>query len=66
MKWATAHQLKPIMSNINKRAYNSYSRKAKAEETKKRILDAARSLFKSEDFELVTIETIAKSAEVSS
>lgn len=54
------------MSNIKKRAYNSSGRKVKAEETKKRILDAARSLFKSEDFELVTIETIAKLAEVSS
>ena len=54
------------MSNTKKRAYYSTGRKAKAEETKKRILKEAKSLFKGEGFELVTLEKIAKAAEVSS
>lgn len=54
------------MSNTKKRAYHSAGRKAKAEETRKRILNEARSLFKGESYELVTIEKIAKLAEVSS
>ena len=54
------------MSNIKKRAYQSSGRKAKGEETKKRILKSAKSLFRGESFELVTIEKIAKLAEVSS
>ncbi|MBS0634720.1 MAG: TetR/AcrR family transcriptional regulator [Verrucomicrobia bacterium] len=48
-----------------KRAYNGESRKLKAKATRKRILDAAKSLFETEGFEPVTIEKIAKMANVS-
>ncbi len=53
------------MTETPKRPYNSVMRKAKAEQTRKRILDAARKLFESDGFELVTIDQIAKEAKVS-
>lgn len=49
---------------MSRRAYNSESRKAKAEETKTRILESAKKLFR-EGFEHVTIERLAKAADVS-
>lgn len=53
------------MSKSKKRAYNSESRDAQAAQTRKRILDAAQNLFQAEGFEFVTIEKLARSAEVS-
>lgn len=53
------------MSNIKKRAYHSSVRNAQATETRARILTAAKHLFESEGFECVTIEKIAKMAQVS-
>lgn len=47
------------------RTYKSEKRRASAEETKKRCLDAAKKLFQEEGFEKVTIEKIAEKAEVS-
>ncbi len=52
------------MSTI-KRPYNSSSRQAKALQTRNRVLDTARKLFETEGIEPVTIEKIAKTAEVS-
>lgn len=53
------------MPTIKKRAYNSDNRLAQAAQTKSRILAVAQELFKTEGFELVTIEKIAQAAEVS-
>ncbi len=53
------------MTAIQKRPYNSVMRKAKAKETRNRILDAAKRLFETDGFELVTINQIAKEAKVS-
>lgn len=53
------------MSTPKKRAYNSTSRKASAELTKGRIINAAKSLFTKKGFEQVTIEEIAELAGVS-
>ncbi|CRX37559.1 TetR/AcrR family transcriptional regulator [Estrella lausannensis] len=53
------------MSIQKKRAYDSTSRKAAAELTKGRIIDAAKSLFGKKGFEKVTIEEIAEVAGVS-
>lgn len=53
------------MSNQKKRPYNSVNRIAQAAVTKSRILAAAKTLFHELGFELVTIEKIAKTAEVS-
>lgn len=53
------------MSKKKKRSYTSDSRKARAAETKNRILEAALKLFEAEGFDFVTIEMIAKNAEVS-
>lgn len=54
------------MSSIKKRSYNSGNRSAQAEQTRKRILTAAKDLFRSVGFEGVTIEKLAQAAEVSS
>ncbi len=54
------------MSKIKKRIYRSEARDAQAAQTRSRILAAARSLFQSEGFEAVTIEKLAKAANVSS
>jgi AcrR family transcriptional regulator len=53
------------MSSDKKRIYNSEGRKAKAVQTRSRILVAARSLFQVQGFESVTIEQIALAANVS-
>lgn len=53
------------MSKPKKRTYNNTARKAQSQATKKRILDAAKSLFESKGFEFATIEEIAEKAEVS-
>jgi AcrR family transcriptional regulator len=53
------------MSNTKKRTYSCDSRNAKANQTKSRILIAAKNLFESEGFEYVTIEKIAQTAAVS-
>lgn len=47
-----------------RRAYNSSARTEKAANTRRRILVSAKILFESEGFEYVTIEKIAKLAEV--
>ena len=51
--------------NSKKRSYNSEGRLLQAEQTRNRILEAARGLFQTEGFECVTIEKIAQAAEVS-
>lgn len=48
-----------------KRTYNSESRMARAAQTKSRILEAAKKLFQAEGFECLTIEKLAKQADVS-
>ena len=53
------------MSNTKKRAYNSEARVEGASLTKGRILDCAKKLFEKEGFEAVTIESLAKNADVS-
>lgn len=53
------------MSNAKKRIYNSEAREERASLTKGRILDCAKKLFQKEGFEAVTIESLAKAAEVS-
>ncbi len=53
------------MSNRKKRVYNSASRLTQAAQTKSRILASAKKNFQAEGFEPVTVEKIAKSAEVS-
>src|SRR5689334_1169393 len=54
------------MSTRKKRVYQSPGREAQAAETKKRVLAAAKKLFQEEGFEFVTIDKVAKAAEVSS
>jgi len=49
-----------------KRTYHSESRQAQSENTKTRILQAAKKLFESNGFETTTIEDLAKDAGVSS
>lgn len=53
------------MSNVKKRVYNSEARLEQASLTRSRILDCAKKLFQKEGFEAVTIENLAKDAEVS-
>src|SRR4051812_26672235 len=53
------------MSNSKKRAYNSEARDAQAQHTRSRILDSAKELFQTDGFEGVTIEKLAKHANVS-
>lgn len=50
---------------IAKRAYNSEKRQVQAQKTKDRILASAKELFESKGFQEVTIEEIAKKADVS-
>ncbi|MGK5595115.1 MAG: TetR/AcrR family transcriptional regulator [Parachlamydiaceae bacterium] len=54
------------MSKKEKRAYRSLVRNTQAEQTRQRILKAAKGLFASDGFEGVTIEKIAQAADVSS
>lgn len=56
---------KNVDTNNKKRVYNSESRDAQAAQTRSRILICAKELFQAKGFEFVTIEKIAKSAEVS-
>lgn len=53
------------MSEIKKRSYKSAARETQAAQTKARILSSAKNLFESEGFEYVTIEKIARGANVS-
>ena len=53
------------MSIPKKRSYNSESRQAQSQGTKNRILASAKMLFESKGFEKVTIEEIAREAQVS-
>lgn len=53
------------MSNKKKRTYRSTTRSLQASQTRKRILTAAKNLFKSIGFEGVTIDQIAQDADVS-
>ena len=53
------------MSIPKKRSYNSESRKTRSQETKNRILASAKMLFESKGFEKVTIEEIAREAQIS-
>jgi AcrR family transcriptional regulator len=51
--------------NEEKRPYHSRTRQRQAEETRRRILEAARSLFESLGYASTTLEAIAEIAEVS-
>jgi AcrR family transcriptional regulator len=53
------------MSTPKKRSYYSESRKAQSQETKNRIFACAKMLFESKGFENVTIDEIAREAQVS-
>lgn len=53
------------MSKIKKRSYKSVARSSQAVQTRSRILASAKKLFETEGFEYVTIEKIARAAEVS-
>lgn len=53
------------MSTAKKRAYNSEARKAQQQQTKNRILASAKMLFEAKGFEAVTIDEIAREAQVS-
>src|SRR6516162_6132001 len=52
-------------SDRKKRTYHSRVRQRQAEETRRRILEAARSQFESYGYEVTTLEAIAEIAEVS-
>jgi AcrR family transcriptional regulator len=52
-------------SDEKKRPYHSRVRQRQAEETRQRILEAARSLFESQGYAAATLEAIAELAEVS-
>jgi AcrR family transcriptional regulator len=52
-------------SNEKKRSYHSRVRQRQAEETRRRILAAARELFESRGYAVTTLEAIAEIAEVS-
>ncbi len=54
------------MSTPKKRPYNSDSRQTQSQKTKNRILAFAKMLFESKGFDKVTIEEIAREAQVSS
>jgi AcrR family transcriptional regulator len=54
------------MSTPKKRSYNSESRQTQSQKTKNRILASAKMLFESKGFDKVTIEEIAREAQVSS
>lgn len=53
------------MSSEKKRIYQSETRQAQAEQTRKRILNTAKTLFQSKGFEGVKIEELAQEAGVS-
>lgn len=53
------------MSTHKKRTYKSETRQAQAAQTKRRILESAKTLFQAQGFEGVTIEEMAQTAEVS-
>ena len=53
------------MSNVKKRSYNSETRVEQASLTRSRILNCAKKLFQKEGFEAVTIENLARTADVS-
>lgn len=53
------------MPEIKRRPYRSIARNTRAANTRARILSSAKTLFETEGFEHVTIERIAKTAEVS-
>ena len=53
------------MSKQKKRSYNSESRQAQSQKTRNRILASAKMLFESKGFEQVTIEEIAREAQIS-
>lgn len=53
------------MKQEKKRAYKSPSRHTQAAETRSRILQAAKTLFQTEGFDRVTINMLAKTAQVS-
>ncbi|HXF28254.1 MAG TPA: TetR/AcrR family transcriptional regulator [Chlamydiales bacterium] len=53
------------MSNRKKRSYISESRKRLADNTRRRIFQSAKKLFKKKGFEFVTIEELARAAKVS-
>lgn len=53
------------MPKPKKRAYHSDLRQSQSQQTKQRILDAAKELFASTGFEKITIAEIARKAEVS-
>ena len=53
------------MTILKKRSYNSESRLATCQEAKNRILAAAKMLFETKGFEQVTIQEIARKAQVS-
>lgn len=53
------------MSTLNKRLYNSELRRSQSQQTKNRILAAAKMLFESKGFENVTIDEMAHEAQVS-
>jgi AcrR family transcriptional regulator len=52
-------------SGEEKRPYHSHVRQRQAEETRRRILEAARSLFESQGYAATTLEAVAQIAEVS-
>src|SRR5260370_40079181 len=52
-------------SGEEKRPYHSRVRQRQAEETRRRILEVARSLFESQGYAATTLEAIAELAEVS-
>jgi AcrR family transcriptional regulator len=52
-------------SDGKKRSYHSCMRQRQAEETRRRILEAARELFESRGYAVTTLEAIAEIAEVS-
>jgi AcrR family transcriptional regulator len=53
------------MSSLKKRAYCSPFRKAQAAQTRSAILESAKTLFQAKGIEVITIENIAKTANVS-
>jgi AcrR family transcriptional regulator len=53
------------MEKEKKRTYNSETRDAQAAQTRSHILKAAKELFRTEGFDRVTINNLAKAAEVS-
>ena len=54
-----------LLARIKKRAYKSLVRQRQAGDTRRRIVDATRHLLQSEGYAGMTIEAIARQAEVS-